>query len=130
MTTERLPRVEARFNVIAPDGGLRRQLRSFDIGARTSLDIMVEDLDSNQHWLRITPENKGAVVLSPKSSSVYIITEAKAVFIDGDDGETIWNQPVVDVWVEVNTEVQVEGMPSGTLKMWEDAGFNHRQLGA
>lgn len=130
MTTERLPRVEARFNVIAPEGGFKRQLRSFDIGARASLDIEIEDIHGLRHWLRITPRLKEHVALSPISSSVYIFTEAQGIFIDSENGEGILTRPVVDVWMEINTEVQVVGMPAGTLKMWEHAGFDIRQLGA
>lgn len=128
--TRRLPRVEARYHVIAPRGGYQRRLRDFDTGTSSFIDVEVEDLYGGfRHWLRVTPRQAEAVVLSPDSSSVYIVTEAQAIFIAHDGGDELRGHPVFDVWMDINTAVQVEGMPSGTLKTWEHF-TSANQLGA
>lgn len=126
--TERLPRVEARFTVVSPEGGFRRQLRFIDVGARTFLDIKVENLYGPPAWLRVTPD-PDEVTLDPEHHSVYLINKAHAIFIQHEGGGEIADTPVVEVFVEINTEVQVEGMPAGTLKMWYHPLDSH-QLGA
>ena len=126
--TERLPRVEARFTVIAPEGGFRRQLRSIDVGATTFLDIKVENLYGPPMWLRVTPVRE-EITLDPTHNSVYLFNKAHAVFINDEGGSETTNTPVVEVFAEINTEVQVVGMPAGTLKMW-DYSLDSHQLGA
>lgn len=117
--TGRLPRVEARFNVVAPEGGYRRMLRSYDIGQRSWLDVEVDNLYGNgTFWLRITPDRE-EVVVDPKHDEVYLINKAMANFIDPRTGEEDSSRPAVEVWLNINTSVEVHGMPAGTLKMWE-----------
>lgn len=127
--TERLPRVEARFTVIAPAGGYQRQLRMLDLGTRTSIDVHVVNGDGVRMWLRITPTRRkhdedNPVVLHPDIPSVYLITEAQAVFITHEGGSAIDDKPVVDIWASINTVVQALGQPAGTLKIWEHS-FKH-----
>ena len=126
--TERLPRVEAVFNVIAREGGFRRLLRSFDLGVRTSFDLEIESYYGNKMWLRVTPVRE-EVNLDPRHSEVYLINHAEAVFITGEDGDEIMERPPVEVWASINTDVLVGGMPAGTLKMWEHV-LSSQQLGA
>lgn len=118
-STERLPRVEAVFNVVAPEGGFRRRLRSLDLGQRDHLDLEIENpAHGVRMWLRVVP-NREESILHPKHSEVYIINQASAVFIDDEYGNELPKRPVVDVWVSINTDVEIGGMPAGTLKYWE-----------
>ena len=124
-----LPRVEARFNVVAPEGGFRRMLRSYELGQRDWLDIEVDNLyGAENFWLRVTP-NRDEVVIDPKHEEVYIINEAVANHLDHESGEEIRDRPPVEVWLNINTSVQVRGMPAGTLKMW-DLPHDLSQIGA
>lgn len=117
--TERLPRVEAVFNVLAPPGGFRRRLRSLDLGHWDHLDVEIEDPGYGiRMWLRVIP-NRDEAILHPKHSEVYIFNAATAIFIDEENGNELPKRPVVDVWVSINTAVQIAGMPAGTLKYWE-----------
>lgn len=127
--TESLQRVEATFMVLAPEGGFRRQLRSFDIGARNSVDVEIENQYGQTMWLRIYPDRE-EVVLDPHHDELYLFNKASAVFIDGPGGGEIIDKPVTDVWVSINTDVQIGGMPAGTLKMWNLSLDTHHQIGA
>lgn len=126
--TDRLPRVEAEFLVLAPEGGYRRQLRSFDVRARDTLDIEIENEYRQKMWLRVYPE-RDEVVLDPRHAELYLFNKASAVFIDGPGGEELTDKPLTDVWVSINTDVQIEGMPAGTLKM-RNLSIDTHQLGA
>lgn len=125
--TDSLPRVEAEFMVLAPEGGFRRPLRSFDVGVRHFLDIEVENPYGQKMWLRIAPD-RNEVVLDPKYDELYLFNKASAIFITEKDGEELTDKPAVDVWVSINTDVEIEGMPAGRLKMWEIP--HSHQLGA
>lgn len=126
--TDRLPRVEAEFTVLAPEGGFRRPLRSFDVGVRHFLDIEVENLYKQRMWLRITPD-RNEVVLDPQHDELYLFNKASAIFITEMNGEELTDKPAVDVWVSINTDVEIGGTSAGELKMWEISLDTH-QLGA
>lgn len=111
-----LPPSEARFNVVSPPGGFRRILRSYDQGGRDDFDIEVDSAYGTSFWLRILPD-RDEVVLDPRHEEVYIVNKAIAVFLDENREER--QNPAVEVWLSINTSVTVEGMPAGTLKMWE-----------
>lgn len=129
MTTERLPRVEAKFTVLAQEGGMRRRLRAIDLGRHTSIDIEVEDPSSGiRMWLRVVPVRE-EIVLDPAHDEIYIFNHANALFIERDGGRELPDKPLVDVWMNVNTQVQAGGTPAGTLKMWEYSLGSH-QIGA
>ena len=117
--TKSLPRVEARFNVVAPSGGFLRMLRSYDQGQRSWIDVEIDNLyGSGTFWLRVTPDRE-EVVVDPRHDEVYIINKAVANYLDSDTGEEVRGKPAVEVWLNINTSVEVQGMPAGTLKMWE-----------
>lgn len=120
--------MEAEYIVISPEGGFRRQLRAIDRGIQTFLDIKVKGGYGFTKWLRIIPD-PDEVILDPEHDSVYLFNKAHAIFITDEGGVEVTNSPVVEVFVEINTAVQVSGMPAGTLKMW-DYSLDTHQLGA
>lgn len=118
-TNERLSLVEAVFNVVAPDGGYLRMLRSYEIGQRDFLKVEIDNLyGQGTLWLRVTPLRE-EVVLDPKHQEVYLINKAVANFIDPETNEDLKDKRQMDVWLNINTSVKVHGMPAGTLRMWE-----------
>jgi hypothetical protein len=126
--TERLPRVEARYHIKTPEGGFRRLLRSFDVGELDSLDIKIESIYGTIRWLRVTPVRE-EVILDPKYPALYLFNKADAIFVTDEGGSELADSPVVEVWMEINTEVHVGDATAGTLKMWEYSIDTH-QLGA
>lgn len=130
-SSHRLPRVEVKYNVISPPGGLVRKLREIDKGERTSLDIEIEAVKGRAHyWIRVTPLHRDVIVHNPKIPVVYIITKAQAIFITREGGEELTGYPVVDIYAEINTAVQRAGKHAGPLKTWQHPGLNTEQLGA
>lgn len=101
-------------------------LRALDIGLQTSLDIEVEDTYQFRRWMRITSPSPDGVVLDPNNPSVYLFTAGTAIFIDRKDGNRVPDSPEGDIYMELNSDGHVEGMPAGRLKMWQSQS-NTRQ---
>lgn len=127
--TDGLPAVEVLFNILAPEGGFQRSIRSLENGTRKFLDMKIQNLEGITHWIRIQPDSTESVVDDKKRPGVYLITSAVGYFVKDNGGEETQGSPAVQVYAEINTEVRVPELPVGTMRM-RYSKTDHRQIGA
>ncbi len=128
--TERLHRVEARFNIIAQTGGFQRLIRAIDRKDKTVINLEIEDPSSGARmWLRVVPDWE-EVTLLDGYTDIYVFNRATGLFLTDKNGNEKPDAPIVDVWASINTASIPPGMPAGTLKMWEYSLEVHHQIGA
>lgn len=115
--TDGLPTVEVSFNILAPEGGFQRSIRTLENGGRKFLDLKIQNLEGIAHWIRIQPDSTESVVDDKQRPGVYLITSALGYFITENGGEEAPGSPAIQVYAEINTEVRVPELPVGTLRM-------------
>lgn len=114
MSKSRLHRVEARYTILAHGGGYAEQIQQYKRGVRSYLIVLIENPDGPDFWLRVTPDPGESVPDPFRSEVVHLFNRADAIFVN-QDGNRVHELPLIEVWLNINTEVKATGMHAGTL---------------
>lgn len=119
---DRLPQEadsSVKYTILAPDRGYGASVEMLMTRETNSIDVLVQR-DDTRFLIRINPV-PDQIIADPRRQGVYTFLGSVGQFLDYDGRET---GRFISVFVYINTSVDLDGMPAGELRMWNQLTLN------